>query len=232
YVALGAVNALTANAGEKSLLYRVGTTQPLLDALTFDDKAVRYSAAIAIAAAGPKQSFDESRLVVQNLSQALAEMPSGNNNSGLWNDQLVDSYALNAAQVMFELAQAQNRVIDLSAALKTLINATNDRRFQIRVFAANTLARLDDPEAQRAIAAMALSENNSVEMRNYAFEALSVSAKINANLLSDETIDEIYSLVASQDIAPELRSAAARAFGALNLPPHQIKTLILDQAKS
>jgi len=37
YIALGVVEALAANAGEKSLLYRVGIDQPLLQALSFDE---------------------------------------------------------------------------------------------------------------------------------------------------------------------------------------------------
>ena len=63
HVALCAVEALATTAGEKSLLYRIGPAQPLVQALSFDDKAVRYSAAIAIAAAGPRENFAESKLV-------------------------------------------------------------------------------------------------------------------------------------------------------------------------
>jgi len=71
YVALGVVEALAASAGERSLLYRLGAEQPLVRALSFDDRAVRYSAAIAIAAAGPTEYFAESRLVAEILSEAL-----------------------------------------------------------------------------------------------------------------------------------------------------------------
>ncbi|MHC5075993.1 MAG: HEAT repeat domain-containing protein [Planctomycetota bacterium] len=232
YIALNAVQAMAVNAGEKSLMYRVGTSQTIIDALSFDDKAVRYSAAIAIAAAKPKQPFDESRLVIQNLTQALSENPQQTETVGLWSPQLVDSYALQAAQVMFNLAQTRNPVIDLSPGLKTLIKATNDQRQNIRLLAANTLARFNNPDAQRTIAQMALSETNQLNIRIAAFQSLAVSAKIHANLLDDELINAIYALVSSEQIDPQLRSAAAQAFGALNLPSHQIKNLIIDQAKS
>ncbi|MHC4131208.1 MAG: HEAT repeat domain-containing protein [Planctomycetota bacterium] len=232
YVALGAVKALAVNAGERSLMYRVGTSQPLIDALSFNDKAVRYSAAIAIAAAGPKTPFDESRLVIQNLAQALSENPQQTDTAGLWNPQLADVYALEAAQVMFNLAQTQNPVIDLSPALETLIAAINDNRQDIRLLAVNTLARINNPNAQRAIAQMALSENNQPMIRISAFQALAISAKMNTNLLDDQMISAIYALVSLDQVDPQLRSAAAQAFGALNLPSHQIKILILDQAKS
>ncbi len=233
YVAFGAVKALAANAGEKSLFYRVGAKQPLLDALTFDDKAVRYTAAIAIAAAGPKESFDESRLVVDNLVQALAETTEqSTQDRGLWNPNMADVYANQAAQVMFNLAQTQNPAIDLSKALEPLINASKDQRRRIRILAAQILARLDAPQAQGAIAQMALSENNPMDIRIAAFDSLALSAKINANLLSDDTVDVIYSLIASSEANSDLRSAAAAAFGALNLPSRKVKNLILDQAKS
>jgi len=232
YIALNAVQALAVNAGEKSLMYRVGTTQPLIDALSFDDKAVRYSAAIAIAAAKPKQPFDESRLVIQNLAQALSEDSQQVESEGMWNPNMIDMYAMQAARVIFDLAQTQNPVIDLSAGLNALIEATNDQRNNIRLLAAETLARLNNPQAQRAIAQMALAEDNPIDIRIAAFGSLAVSAKMNANLLDDETIDSIYRIISSKESDPRLRSAAAQSFGALNLPSHQIKSLILDQAES
>jgi hypothetical protein len=233
HVALFAVEALATTAGEKSLFYHVGSVQPLLQALSFDDKAVRYSAAIAIAAAGPKGKFAESKLVVENLSQALSQTPEQTGeNAETWNEELANSYALRAAEVMLKLAQTRNPVIDLSAAQGTLIKATKDKRVEIQVLAGRILASLNSSEAQRAIAAMALAESNIMDVRISAFDSLAISAKLNANLLDDEKIDAIYSLVSSQEIAPELRGAAAAAYGVLNLPSQKVKDLILDQAKS
>jgi len=233
YVALGVVEALATTAGEKSLLYRVGTQQPLVQALSFGDKMVRYSAAIAIASAGPKDGFPESKLVVKNLADALAENPqSSNEGAGTWTEQIANSYALRAAKVMLKLAQSRNRVIDLSAAISTLINATNDKRAEIQTLTAEILAYLNSPDAQRAIAAMALSSDNSLEVRISAFESLATSAKLNANMLIDQMLDGIYALISSDQTDPALRSAAAAAYGALNLPSQKVKDLILDQAKS
>ncbi|MHC4105475.1 MAG: HEAT repeat domain-containing protein, partial [Planctomycetota bacterium] len=193
YVALCAVEALAINAGERSLLYRLGTSQPLVQALSFNDRSVRYSAAIAIAAAGPKQHFAESKLVTGNLAEALAGPPGEATETAEWTQEFADSYALRSAEVMLGLAQTRNPVINLSAAQGTLINATRDRRPEIQILASQILARLDSPDAQRAIAAMALAETNTMDIRIYAFESLAVSAKINANLLDDEKIDSIYS---------------------------------------
>jgi hypothetical protein len=233
YVALGAVEALATTAGEKSLLYRLGTSQPLIQALTFNNRAVRYGAAIAIAAAGPRESFAESSLVVKNLAEAIAETGQQvSEDNDLWNAELADSYAMRAADVILELEQTDNPVFDLSIAQSVLIETTKSKKPEMQMLAGQILARLESPDAQRATAAMALAETNGMDIRISGFHSLAISAKLNANLLDDEMINAIYSLVSSQEIDPQLRSAAAAAFGALNLPSQKVKDLILDQTKS
>jgi hypothetical protein len=233
YVALGLIKALTVTAGEKSLFYHIGIVQPLVQALSFDDKAVKYSAAIAIAAAGPKEKFRESKLVALNLAEALTQSSEQiAQESDSWNGRLADSYALTAAGVMLQLVETNNDVIDLSLVQQTLINAASDKRDQIKILAGRILARLTSPNAQRAIAQMALLETNTLEVRIAAFDSLASSAKFNANMLDDQTIDAIYSLISSNNTDSQLKSAAAAAFGALNLPSEKVKTLILEQAKT
>lgn len=227
YIALGLVEALATTAGERSLLFRLGTEQPLVDALSFDDRAVRYSAAVAIAAAGPTIDFDESILVVENLADAIS--PDGKDD---WDQQMIDFYATRAAKVMLQLAQSRNAVIDLSKAKEAFIRATTDERAEIQKLAAEILAWLTSPDAQRAIAAVALNEGEDFDTRISAFNSLAISAKVNANLLEDETINAIYSLISSGTADGRLRSAAAAAYGALNLPSQKVKDLILDQSKT
>jgi HEAT repeat protein len=231
HVALGVIEALATTAGEKSLLYQMGPSQPLLQALSFNDRMVRYSAAIAIGAAGPTEGFAESKLVVANLAEALGQtsQTSAGGANG-WSAEISENYAVRAAGVMLSLAQARNSVLDLSTAQLALEGAVNDKRIQ--VLAGQTLAYLDSPGAQRAIAAMALETNNDPNVRISAFVSLANSAKLNANMLPDETIDAIYSLISSNETDNELRSSAAAAYGALNLPSRKVKDLILDQAKS
>jgi hypothetical protein len=132
---------------------------------------------------------------------------------------------------MLKLAQTRNKVVDLSPALSSLVSATNDARDNIKILAAQILAYLSSPDAQRAIAEMALKEDNKTEIRVAAFDCLATSAKINANLLLDEQIDRIYSIVQSTEADAGLRSSAAAAFGSLNLPSKRVKDLILNQAK-
>jgi len=231
-VALGAVEALATTAGEKSLFYTLGPAQPLLQALSFNDRAVRYSAAIAVAEAGPRQGFAESKLVTASLADALGQNAEMISETQRWNEELANSYALRAAEAMLKLAETRNPVIDLSVAQSALVSATQDKRREIQVFAGQILARLASPDAQRAIAAMALNGNNDLDVRILAFESLATSAKINAYMLTEPIVDAIYALISSDETEPDLRGAAAAAYGALNLPSRKVKDLILDQARS
>jgi hypothetical protein len=227
YVALGAVEALAVNAGEKSLLVRLGTEQPLAKALGFADRKVRYSAAIAFAEANPVNDFVGSDLIVENLAEAVL----GKELDGIGADT-AKAYALRAVDAMYKLAVVRNRVVELSTALPALIEVTQQPDPQMQVLASQVLARLESPQAQRAIAEMALAQQNDKAVRIATFASLALSAKINANLLLSEQVDAIYSLVGSTETESDLRAAAAGAYGALNLPSEQVKRLILDQSKS
>jgi len=225
-IALGAVEALAKNAGEKSLMFRLKTSQPLIEALSFNDRAVRYSAAIALAMAQPAEKFAESELVVNSLAEAITAPADAN-----WPKETADTYAIRSAQAMLKLAETRNIAINLAGALEALVKATGDTRDEIKLVACQTLAYIPSPDAQRAIADSALKEENSIEIRISSFDALTISAKVNANLLLDSQIDQIYKIVESREINQELRSSAATAFGALNLPSRRVKDLILDQAR-
>lgn len=227
YVALGVVEALAVNAGEKSLLYRLGTEQPLAKALSFSDRKVRYSAAIAFAEANPVIEFVGSDLIAENLAAAVRQ--EGAEDIGT---EAAEVYALRAVNAMLKLAMVRNKIVDLSVALGALVEVTEQSNPQMQVLAAEVLAHLGSPDAQRAIARMAMSDANDATVRIAAFGSLALSAKINANLLLTEQIDAIYELVSSTEADADLRAAAAGAYGALNLPSEQVKELILDQAKS
>lgn len=225
-VALGVVEALAANSGEKSLLYRVGTQQPLVKALSFSDIAVMYSAAIALGSANPDTDFAGSSLIIENLSEAMTA--TGVDELG---KELSDIYAMRAVDVMYELALTRNKVVDLTLAKKPLIKVTTGSWEDMQVKAGKVLSLLASPDAQVAIANMGLSDENSLDVRREAFKSLAVSAKHNANLLDDEQIDGIYALISSESSDVQLRSEAASAYGALNLPSQRVKDLILDKAK-
>ncbi|OHB64595.1 MAG: hypothetical protein A2Y77_02775 [Planctomycetes bacterium RBG_13_62_9] len=233
-MALGAVEALATTAGERSLMYTLGPAQPLLQALVFPDRAVRYSAAIAIGNAGPRQPFGQSGMVVQNLAEALTTSASQSSGQGAdgWTQEVADSYALRAAQTLHNLGVSRNPVVDLSPAQPALISVTTGPRQEMQILAGQVLAYINSPNAQRAIVEMALAAGNDMSVRVAAFESLVCSAKLQGNLLPDASIAEVYKLISTNETDPALRGAAAAAFGSLNLPSQKVKDLILDQAKS
>jgi HEAT repeat protein len=233
YIALGLIEALATTAGEKSLLYQVGQEQPLVQALSFNNRMVKYSAAIAIASALPKEGFAQSRLVVSNLAEAL--VPDNIQASGadkLWNEQIAENYAIRSAKAMLELAKTHNPVIDLSLALDTLVKVVNSDNPEIQILAGQILSYMANSKAQQAIVQQAMDADKDLDVRIAAFESLATSAKFNANMLTEAAIDGIYKLIQSDSEEQELRDAAAKAYGALNLPSRKVKDLILDQAKS
>ena len=76
-VALGAIAALSATAGEASLIGAENIKQPLVQALAFPNKQVRFKTAIAIGRALPETSFGEAQNVVPVLSEALSQSTKG-----------------------------------------------------------------------------------------------------------------------------------------------------------
>lgn len=235
YVALHVVEALAVNAGSKALLTRVGTEMPLAKALTFKDRKVRYSAAIALGQANPTESFMGIEYVVPLLAEALLkagaeEMTPAS--SGQEDAGTAEQYSIRALRVLHSLAVQNNRVVNLPLARQALIQTTQDGPDDMKILAGQTLAHLPSPEAQRAVADVAMNDQNSMTVRIEAFASLANSAKMNANLLLTDQIEAMYGLIQSRDADPQLREAAAGAYGTLNLPSQRVKDLILDQAKS
>lgn len=73
-VALGAIRALSRTAGAKSLVRTVtGGVQPLVQALTYPDRNVRFLAAVTLARALPERRFSGSELVMPTLADALRQ---------------------------------------------------------------------------------------------------------------------------------------------------------------
>ncbi|MBP8304538.1 MAG: HEAT repeat domain-containing protein [Phycisphaerae bacterium] len=226
-VALGATEALILTAGERSVFAAIGSMQPLLQALTFEDRAVRTSAAIAVATAGPRGRLTESAVVVQNLADAV-DLGAGSESPA---DANAVPYALRSAAAMLRLAEQRNTSFDLSVAEAALAKAVRSGPTDLKVLAAEVLAYLGTSSAQQTIADVALKADNDQDIRIAALGSLAVSAKIHGSLLADPAVDGLSSLVRSGDTPAELRAAAATAVGALSLPSSKVKGLILDQAR-
>jgi HEAT repeat protein len=72
-LALNAIEALAATAGTDALVNRGGAIQPLLRALSYPDRRVRFAAAFALTNARPQYPFDGSFRVVPVLAEAVRQ---------------------------------------------------------------------------------------------------------------------------------------------------------------
>jgi len=70
-VSLAAIRVLQRNSGQKSLLFALGAKQPLVEALNYPDREVRFNAALTIGGALPDKAFAASNMVVPILAEAL-----------------------------------------------------------------------------------------------------------------------------------------------------------------
>lgn len=75
-LALDAIEALNATAGTDALVNREGTSQPLIRALSFPDRRVRFRAAFAMTNARPTSPFPGSHRIVPVLAEAVRQTES------------------------------------------------------------------------------------------------------------------------------------------------------------
>jgi hypothetical protein len=140
------------------------------------------------------------------------------------------NYALRAGQLLSDLAKGHNPVLDLSAAQTVLLGSLNDTRPEIVKLTGTVLSRLNSKDAQIGLLSVASEEKTADDVKISLYKSLASSAKFNGNLLDAREVETLTRVVAeAQNL--EVRSAAAEAHGALNLPADQAKTLIVNQAK-
>lgn len=72
-LALDAIAALADTAGTDALVRRDAATKPLLEALSYPDRRVRFQAALALANARPTSDFDSAFRVIPVLSEAVRQ---------------------------------------------------------------------------------------------------------------------------------------------------------------
>ncbi len=137
-------------------------------------------------------------------------------------------YSLRAAGVLTRLAVNRNPVLDLLGAQDTLLEGLNDKRPENAKSAASVLGMLDSKATQPALLEKALDDKTADDLKIAAYKALAASARTFGNRL-DGTLIVNLRRAAGSEKTPEVRAAAAEAIGALNLPPEEIKPLILDR---
>ncbi len=72
-VALQAIRALQRNSGQKSLLLELESQQPLIKAINYPDREVRFSAALTLGKADPQANFQHSEMVIPIIAEALLQ---------------------------------------------------------------------------------------------------------------------------------------------------------------
>ena len=140
------------------------------------------------------------------------------------------NYALTAIKSLGMLAVDKASIYKVTEALGALTDALRDKRSEVVVAAAGVLGQLGSPDAQKAIAVVALADNPDNAVRIALFNALAESAKHTGDVLDATSIAQLIKVLTTET-DPAVRNAAATALGALNVPSNQAAPLILQQAK-
>lgn len=143
---------------------------------------------------------------------------------------LATQFATRSAELLQKLAIAHGQVLDLTSARTALLGALNDARPEIVKLSGEVLGYLDVQDAQTGLLTKAADDKTADDVKISLFKSLASNAKFFGNKLDPnqvKTLQGVMETAANLDV----RSAAAEAHGAANLPPDQAKTLILKQAK-
>ncbi|MEW6197876.1 MAG: HEAT repeat domain-containing protein [Planctomycetota bacterium] len=136
--------------------------------------------------------------------------------------------AYEAGAVLRDLALTNNPVFNVADVEPALLTALGSSDVALRVLIAEVLGYLGSSKAQEAIARIALDAAESEDMRLKMFAALTEAAKRRGNLLGDEAVRRIITIVESEPNMT-LREAASATLGALNVPGEPASTLIRNQ---
>lgn len=143
-------------------------------------------------------------------------------------DKIATGYALRSADLLSKLVINNNKVLDVTEAQPALLAALEDARPEVVKAVGNVLSLMNDKQVQNALANKASDEKAPDEVKVSLFKSLATHAKNHGNVLDADQIAMVQKAVASAT-SLDVRSAAAEARGALNLPVDQAKTLIIGQ---
>lgn len=136
--------------------------------------------------------------------------------------------AMDAAGALRALAAGESSVFDVRPAERLLVEALGHESEELRIACLRVLALLDSATAQRAIAAVALSEKSSEALRLAAFACLADSGRHFGSRLEPQGLQELVqqALKASNLV---LRTGASQALGALRPPGTSITDVIMAE---
>ncbi|HEY1685192.1 MAG TPA: HEAT repeat domain-containing protein [Tepidisphaeraceae bacterium] len=147
------------------------------------------------------------------------------------NASLAGNYAERSARLLGELAMSRGQILNLAPAESALLGQLAGPRADLVRSCGHVLALMNSATAQAGLLDRAVADNTPTDLKIALYDDLATSAKFWGNLLNADAVDSLQKVVAS---APDLkvRTAAAQARGALNLPVDQARTLILQQSRT
>ena len=143
-------------------------------------------------------------------------------------DAAATGFALTSIGILDTLAIDKQSIYHVTDAIPTLAEALKDPRVDVAIAAGGVLGRLNNATAQKAIADQIFAEDIDPKLQKALVLSLASSAKVAGNHVDPATIDKLIGLVTSNGDA-DLRAAAAKVIGALNVQSDQSSKLILQQ---
>ena len=140
------------------------------------------------------------------------------------------AYSLRAADLLAKLAISRGQVLDVAVSRPTLLASIEDARPEIVKAAAAVLSYVNGQDVQAGLLARALDEKTADDLRVVLYKAVASNAKFFGNRLDQTQVESLRKIVEKAEKL-DVRSAAAEAYGALSLPPEEVKTLIVDQSR-
>ena len=146
------------------------------------------------------------------------------------NADLALNLAMQAADVLRMILDANRKIFDAGKAAPALIKALEHPSEPLRIKAAAALALIPAGEGQSALAEAGLSDKNTKTFRVAAFGSLAEAGRRNGNLLGADLVQKIIDLTMNEkDLV--LQAAASKALGALDLTSNKASEIIRTQSR-
>ena len=196
----------------------------------------KLAGAAKLIVAGPESSFAQEAATDPILTVSNAPLKEGietaRARAGVapMDQKSADDYATRAADLIRRLVISKNAVLDVSPVRGNLLAALNDERPQIAETMGDVVSMMQGKDAQAALLARAADDKTPKEVRISLYQSLASTIKNNGNLLDSDQTSSLMDTVRNESDL-NVRSAAAEALGAMNLPANDPSKLILEQSK-
>ena len=191
------------------------------DAVDLSKLALRYVGQVEYAPVAKTGSAGDFDAALGKIMNRLGISP-------ISSDQ-AKAFSLEACSLLKSIAVNRGSIYDINTAIPALVQGLGNSDASVVIASAGVLGQVRNPQAQLALAKAALMDASApTATREALFLSLAASARNVGDHLSSGSIDRLIHVAADeQDLA--VRSAAATALGALNVPSNQASELIRSQ---